>query len=223
MTPRNMRDQFDSFDWSKTVAYARTASANGIYICDDTHPGHEGLSEAEYRRLRDEIREKLLAWEDPGTGTPVVVKAVDRETAFPGPAMNEAPDLTLTLRDGGFISITKQDEILRPRPEVKGTHRPEGIFFAGGPGIRRGVELADLSVLDVTPTLLYSVGLPVPADLEGAVAEQVFEPEVLRRSPVRMGPPTESARHTRARDGDAVSGADENAVLQRLKALGYLS
>ena len=97
-----------------------------------------------------------------------------------------AQDLTLTLRDGGFISILRSEALVRPRPQVKGTHRPEGIFIAGGPGIRRGARIAALPILAVAPTLFYSLGVPVPEDLEGAVATEAFEAEL--RDAIEKGP-----------------------------------
>ena len=70
--------------------------------------------------------------------------------------MERAPDLTLSIRDGGFVSILKSDVVLKPRPEVVGTHRPEGIFMAKGPGIRRGLLSAwPLDHRCGTHTLVY--------------------------------------------------------------------
>jgi hypothetical protein len=102
-----------------------------------------------------------------------------------------APDLTLSLRDGGFVSILKSDVILRPRPEVVGTHRPQGVFMAKGPGIRQGLSLPPLSITDVAPTLLYTLGLAIPKDLEGRVAAQILDPGALQRSPIVVGEPTQ--------------------------------
>ena len=38
----------------------------------------------------------------------------------------------------------------------------KGVFLAPGPGIRAGAELDELSILDVAPTLLYSLDVPIP-------------------------------------------------------------
>ena len=136
--------------------------------------------------------------------------------------MGRAPDLTVSIRDGGFVSILKSDVVLKLRPEVVGTHRPEGIFMAKGPRIRPGLALPPLSITDVAPTLLYSLGLAVPQDLEGRVVEQIFEPASLRERPIRVGDPT----HTPVAfpDGTDCKEEDEGEaqVLERLKNLGYV-
>ena len=73
-----------------------------------------------------------------------------------------------------------------------GGHRVEGIFVASGPGIRPSDERFTLSVLDVTPTLLTLLGLPVAADMDGKVAEYALR---LRRS-ARLIPSYERQRDT---------------------------
>ena len=94
---------------------------------------------------------------------------------------------------------------------------------AAGPGIRRGARLSPQTILDVAPTLLYSLGLPVPEDLEGRVMVDLFAPEALAGEPVRVEGRTagaEEARETTA--GGAMAPEEEAQVLERLKALGYL-
>ncbi len=221
----NMRSHFDSIDLENTVAYARTASANGIYIRVAGEGRKGGVKPEDYEKVREEIRTGLLDFKDPKDGKPVVIKAVTRDEAFPGRANELAPDITVTLRDGGFVSILNSDELVVQRPEVKGTHRPEGVIFAGGPGIRKGVSLDELSILDVAPTLMHSLGLPVPEDFEGRVIEEAFEPSYLADHPVQKGEATKPPVDEDAAGDDDKGGleeTDENIVLERLKALGYI-
>ena len=145
-----------------------------------------------------------------------------REEAFAGPQMAMAPDLTLSLRDGGFISILRSDMVLKSRPEVVGTHRPQGIFMAKGPGICQGLASPALSITDVAPTLLYTMGLPVPADLEGRVAEQIFEPATLQERPTRVGEPTQVPEAFPQWPDAKEDKEGEAQVLERLKNLGYV-
>ena len=48
-------------------------------------------------------------------------------------------------------------------------HNERGIFILSGPGIRQGVRLPDVRLVDVAPTLLAAAGLPVPPGLDGRV------------------------------------------------------
>jgi predicted AlkP superfamily phosphohydrolase/phosphomutase len=168
------------------------------------------------------VQDELSQLTDPTTGERLVPQALTREVAFPGAHMGQAPDLTLSLRDGGFVSILRSDVVLKPRPEVVGTHRPEGIFMAKGPGIRRGLELSELSITDVAPTLLYALNLPVPADLEGHVAEAIFDPAMLQQHPIRLGDPTRAPQAFPDRPASQTEDDGEAQVLERLRNLGYV-
>ena len=64
----------------------------------------------------------------------------------------------MRLRDGGFVSILKSNEILSQRPRPDGTHRPAGIFIGYGPSFRKGVRLEALNILDVSPLILTLAG-----------------------------------------------------------------
>ncbi len=124
------------FDWDRTVAYALTSGSNGIYIKVARKPGDAGVSAQEYADFRGRLAQKLLDFVDPQTGRRVVQKVLTREDAFPGECCHIAPDLTLVLRDFGFVSTLRSDVLVRPRSEVAGTHQPDGVFLAKGPGIR---------------------------------------------------------------------------------------
>jgi arylsulfatase A-like enzyme len=53
-------------------------------------------------------------------------------------------------------------------PTVKqGMHHPAGLFIAYGPGIAAGRELGACTNLDIAPTLLTLLGVPVPAVMRG--------------------------------------------------------
>jgi arylsulfatase A-like enzyme len=119
--------------------------------------------------------------------------------------------------------------VLKKRPVVMGTHHPEGVFIGCGPGIRRGAEVDPLHLLDMAPTVLYALGLPIPEDLEGAVGSEMFTREHARTHAVRYG---STAARSMAPILDEVidetanggSGDDEEheQILMRLKALGYM-
>jgi predicted AlkP superfamily phosphohydrolase/phosphomutase len=71
-----------------------------------------------------------------------------------------------------------------------GSHEaaPDGVVFVVGDGVRRGAQLQRGSILDVTPTLLYLMGLPIARDMEGRVWTEILEEELLRQSPVSVIP-----------------------------------
>jgi hypothetical protein len=77
---------------------------------------------------------------------------------------------------------------------VSGTHAaaPDGFVLAVGDGIRQGATFRRASVLDIAPTILYLMGLPVARDMEGRVATEILEEEFARSHPVTFIPSYES-------------------------------
>ena len=214
-----MARRFYEIDWDKTTAYCPTPSSNGIYISPPTDDG-KGVPADRYESFRRDLAEALLNFKDPATGTPVVTQIWTKEEAFAGARGTSAPDLTLMLRDGGLVSILPSEVLLKPRPEISGAHRPNGVFAAAGPGVRHGARIPSQSILDVAPLLLYQLGLPVPEDLEGKVNEALFEPAYLHSHAVRRGDSTQASLESL--DAPPADPYMEAEVIKQLQALGYM-
>ena len=218
LTVDRLKHHVAMIDWDRTLAYALTPSSNGVCIRVARHPGAPGIRPEDYPAVRGHLAAQLRAFRDPADGGRVVTRVRTREEAYPGAYTELAPDLLLTLRDGGFVSIRDAPGPLKPRAEVVGTHRPDGVFVALGAGIREGVRLPRLDITDVAPTLLYSMGLPVPADYEGRVAREAFRApaadDLAPGVPVRAGDGD--------RDADVFTADEEAEIVRRLTALGYL-
>jgi hypothetical protein len=69
---------------------------------------------------------------------------------------------------------------------------PDGVLLVVGRGIRPGSVVANASVLDVAPTILYLLGLPVARDMEGRVLTEILQPEFAQDNPVTFIPSYES-------------------------------
>ncbi len=209
-----------ALDWSRTVAYAATPSSQGIHIVDRV-PGSEEPLPAEVRaRISSEIALALRDVRRPHDGAALIEEVWSRDQAFAGPFEALGPDLSMVLADGGTISILPADTIVTRRPEARGHHRWEGIFLAAGPGIRADAAVDELSIVDVAPLLLHSIGVPVPDDMSGTVPAAIFEPGELERRPVAYGP----APAAPAAGPAPIEFAPEEqaAVMERLRALGYV-
>jgi len=177
----------------------------------------------------------LRAARHPETGAPIADFVVTREESFAGPYDACAPDVSIMPADGLSISILRSETAFRPRETVRGNHRFDGIFIAAGPGIRQGDRLTDVSILDVTPLILHTLGVAQPMDLDGRVPD-VLTPDALARRPVTYAtvptqaqPPEEIDLVTPfAEDIDDVPLADvydeedEATVINRLRTLGYV-
>jgi predicted AlkP superfamily phosphohydrolase/phosphomutase len=108
---------------------------------------------------------------------------------------------------------------IRSINRLSGTHgrKTPGIFIAAGPDIDPQVEPENLRVIDVPPTLLYAIGLPVAEDFAGRARTELFTGPFRDAHPLQTiptwGAPTEGVGRS--------SDVDEELVDQ-LRTLGYI-
>lgn len=96
---------------------------------------------------------------------------------------------------------------------------PDGVLVIAGPGIRREYLLADASLLDIAPTILALLDLPISEELPGRVLESAFEPGSL-------GQPLRVSDYGWFEPGALEvqrSQAVEEEFLEQMKALGYVN
>jgi predicted AlkP superfamily phosphohydrolase/phosphomutase len=218
---RRAASPFAYLDWRKTVAYCPTPSSNAIFIRVASEPGQPGIAPDDYPAFRARLIEQLYALQDPSTGAPIIRDILTREAAFPGQASASAPDLTLVLADYGFVSIRNLEPVVITRPVPIGTHHPDGVVLAGGAGIQPGQQTEPLPIADIAATLLHSLDLPIPADLEGRVMTAAFTADFLRDRPVHFGPATLPVKDGELQDA-AIPVEDRDKILAQLAMLGYL-
>jgi arylsulfatase A-like enzyme len=98
-------------------------------------------------------------------------------------------------------------------------HELEGVLFARGPHIRKGVELEPTDVIDIAPTVLYAMGLPVQGTMDGRALTELFDPDHVAATPVEIDQIDEPAD---PEDGYDYSEDEIGSVQDELKSLGYL-
>ncbi len=130
--------------------------------------------------------------------------------------------------------IPRHDSLLTPHgwirlgqlcpwaPEKTGFHSegPPGVIIATGASIKRGARIEGASLLDIAPTVLALGGLPAADDMEGTVLVDVFDPDHWERFPLTTVPTYEDG--SRLPRVAVPENADDGAVLDRLRALGYI-
>jgi predicted AlkP superfamily phosphohydrolase/phosphomutase len=128
--------------------------------------------------------------------------------------------VVVLLSDHGFEAGRQK---FRRGGTLSGTHASpaalDGIFVAAGGPFRRGVELERASILDVAPTLLHLLGVPVSQEIEGRVLLDALEPSYRAAHPVRTVPRYDPAPPPAAVEEDTRA---EDALREELRALGYI-
>jgi hypothetical protein len=65
---------------------------------------------------------------------------------------------------------------------------PDGLLLLAGEGVQAGPLPDRAALVDVTPTLLYAMGMPIARDLDGEVLTGAFESSFLARHPLTFVP-----------------------------------
>jgi predicted AlkP superfamily phosphohydrolase/phosphomutase len=164
---------WEGVDWDRTRAYAlglgqiyfnlRGRESRGI-----VSPG------VEYTSLQDEIIRRLSPLADPETGERVFGGIYRRDELYHGEYLVNAPDLQAGFNDG--YRVGWQDTLGGIRPSVVenntrkwsgdhcGTARDisAGVLF-----LNRRLSRSDPHIVDVAPTILRLLDVPLPQDLDG--------------------------------------------------------
>jgi predicted AlkP superfamily phosphohydrolase/phosphomutase len=209
-------------DWNKTRALVDSRATYSIRInLSGREP--DGIVEpgAEYESLRDEISEGLLEIRDPHTDEQLIDRVYKKEEIYSGPYVDHAPDLYFEPVDMAYGCGGKfrgAGYVIQPRFPL-GIHRKYGISILSGEGVIPGSRIQEARIVDLAPTVLYLMDLPVPDDMDGKVLKQAFDEGFLKSHPIESGPPIPF--HGRERAGE-LTDQERRDVEDALRGLGYM-
>ena len=211
-------------DWSRTRACVMHAGMYGfLYITrKDRWPG--GIVDPkDYEAIRDDLADRFRRLECDHTrlGRCPIFPEVHRPEDLYRCSREEnewMPDLLLVPAEG--LAVVRKIRGFGPvrwtsDRRMEGTHRVEGILAACGPHVRAGAKL-DAQIADIAPSLLASLGLPVPVDMEGRALTELFDVPV----PVEFEPPQKRERPET--EEKVYTAEDMKTLTERLSDLGYL-
>jgi predicted AlkP superfamily phosphohydrolase/phosphomutase len=226
---------YSDIDWSKTQAFCHEAWATPPSVSINLKGiKPSGIVEpADYEKVVAQASAALQAVKDPRTNQSVIRKIFRRDEVYSGPYADRAPDLTLewwgespfntkpSLRSEAGLPPLK---IEKPHPlrmsEWCGNHTLHGILVGRGPRLRRGVRYSGARLIDMAPTILALLDLPVPDDMDGRVLTEIIDSSHQEWS--FTSPRNGKAVSCPAGDGDGYSKEEAELVEERLKNLGYL-
>ena len=141
------------------------------------------------------------------------------EVAGPGTSV-------MLISDHGFHSGAERPVILDVTKEERATlesrwHRVHGVAIFSGPGFCVGASIGAPTLLDVTPTALTALGLPVGIDMDGRVVTEAFAvAPTIATVPSWDDVPGEAGMHPPEMRQDPFEASD---ALQQLIDLGYMA
>lgn len=108
---------------------------------------------------------------------------------------------------GGFIDYSRD-----------GVHEHEGVIIMMGKNIRRNKLIKDAKEVDVVPTILYLLDLPIAKDMDGRVLIEAIEPEFIAKEPIKYIDTYEISNKDSGLKEDI---GEEEIIKERLHSLGY--
>ncbi len=163
------------------VTFTRYQSLDpiGHYFLRYALPSEFGDVTDEQRRRLGPVLERHYA---------VIDEAIGRAMAALGP-----DDLLIVVSGYGMEPLgfgKRLIERLIGDPEISGTHEaaPDGFLLAYGASVARGRQQARASVVDVAPTILYFLGLPIGRDMDGYALTDLFQASFTRERPIAFIP-----------------------------------
>jgi predicted AlkP superfamily phosphohydrolase/phosphomutase len=211
-------------DWEKTQAFFD--ASYGVVVNSPGRSVAPAVKEEDRRAVARDIIAALKELVNPFTGK-MDIQAFEAEELYEGPALRWAPDVVVMPQEFALIAIAGppwSEQMFYTREELQqagafgrvlkeGTHRLEGVLVISPP---LSCQPENPTVMDVAPTVLSLLGLPVPAYMDGKDLTGTA-----RRS-ADLG--QESVLQQQAKTGpqQVYSEEEEAAVEKRLRELGYL-
>jgi predicted AlkP superfamily phosphohydrolase/phosphomutase len=215
-------DVLECIDWHSTLCYAASYSEQGIYLnVKGREPFGTVSPGPEYERERERIITTMKTLRDPSANRSLRIDIYKKEEIYAGPYLDNAPDIIFAIDDGAYLAdIGLEEKIFVESNWLTGTgtHRSDGIFIAAGPDIGAYAGLPEANIIDVAPTVLHLLRLPVPNDMEGRVLADILAGE-LAKNPISY---CEPLPRSETPNGQAYSDEEETLVRDKLRGLGYM-
>jgi predicted AlkP superfamily phosphohydrolase/phosphomutase len=136
----------------------------------------------EYEETIKQLMRDLYELRDPETNERVVEKIYRKEELYHGKYVERAPDLIVVWKEGYADSVGGFHKPIIKESNNSGDHSLEGILLMYGKNIRKS-EIYNAEIVDLAPTILYLMGLAIPADMDGKVLVDNIKEEYLKKRP----------------------------------------
>jgi predicted AlkP superfamily phosphohydrolase/phosphomutase len=157
-------------DWSRTTAWGDGGYYARVFLNVAGREPQGTVPAADYERVRADLARRLEAIPDEH-GNPIPTRAYTPEELYDD-VEGVAPDLIVIFGDLLWRSVGTigGDEGIHTFENDTGpddaNHAQDGLWIAAGAGVSGRGEL-DANLIDVAPTVLELLGLPIPEEMRG--------------------------------------------------------
>ncbi|MGB3975549.1 MAG: alkaline phosphatase family protein [bacterium] len=136
------------------------------------------------------------------------------DIAFQFNAVNLKPTDQLLLKDE-LVSIENYIQFL----DLSGNHKADAVIIISGDKTNHGSTIENATAIDIVPTVLMLLDLPVADDMSGKPLFSAFKPDVLKDHPLTHIQSYESVIQRKIVD---VISSDRPNITEQLRTLGYI-
>jgi predicted AlkP superfamily phosphohydrolase/phosphomutase len=169
-------DYEDEINWDATVAYSFEVCRSNYGLIRINLDGREPkgiVKKREYLQIRDNIIQNLRQLNYNGSKLTVH----EREEIYQGENIVDAPDIVFYFKDEDIIASPRLgDDVFYSHGEHE-MHKIDGLFLMKGPEIKKGVEINNVQIYDIVPTILHILDIPIDENIDGRVLTEIFECE----------------------------------------------
>jgi predicted AlkP superfamily phosphohydrolase/phosphomutase len=220
-----------AIDWAHTQAYVDADRGLRINLLGREKQGTVRPGK-EYEAIRTRLISQLTELVDSDTGLRAIKRVYRREELYAGPFFDEAPDLVVEpVRDRTDYGANYAEHglnpaapgvVFAPSRQLTGNHTRDGILIAAGPAFRRGVNLGKVDILDVVPTALHVLGMPLRTDLDGRVLSEALDERGAGGRPLRYEDCLVEDSDHQYRPEHVFTEDETEELAEHLRGLGYL-
>lgn len=162
-------------DWQHTQAYVPSMSGYGGAYADIFLDA--SMEAGRITELSEDLKRQI----DPKTGQPLIDAIYTTEVYGSGPYAPPEQHLLLLPSDGitfnmglGNKWLWNDEFVGRDSKKRRGSHQKDGVLYAYGAGMKQGFKAPNAEIYDLVPTVIYSMGLPMPHEFDGRVLNELF-------------------------------------------------
>jgi hypothetical protein len=170
--------------WEETQVFSLRSSESGIRIHRVEHYSRGTVSSENYVDIRKKLLGQLKAIIDPETDEPLFESFYNGRTYYPNRNIFQRPDIICKISPGSIpllldcsTNTIGENEAADPCVEfftgsddIPGMVSADGgwMLLSGSPFVK-GAVLDGLLGVDITPTTLFLLGIPVASDMQGRI------------------------------------------------------
>jgi predicted AlkP superfamily phosphohydrolase/phosphomutase len=163
------RPLLNDIDWDHTLACVPSSSGYGggfadVFLSDK-------LDADRFAELCEDLKRQV----HPRTGQPLVEALYTTEVYGTGPYAPREPHLIILPTDGiTFRMNLGNKRFWDDASKMRGTHQKDGVLYAYGKHFKAGFHAPPAEIYDLVPTVLQSMGLPLPHKFDGRILDELF-------------------------------------------------